>query len=99
MGEITPIGLPNLVSQSDLLARARSAQSGSDAAGRDAIARELQRLTDLRAEQVQRTARVGPGERRQRERERGHRHGDDPDARYDQADDDDDDLHALDVSA
>jgi hypothetical protein len=99
MGEITPIGLPNLVSQSDLLARARSAQSGADAAGRDAIAHELQRLTDLRAEQVQRTARIGPGERRQRERERGHRHGDDPDARYDNAEDGDDEVHALDVSA
>ncbi len=98
MGEITPIGLPNLLSQGDLLARVRSAQSGTDAASRDAVARELQRLTDLRAEQVQRTDRAGPGQRRERERERPRHHHDDPDARYDEGDDDEE-PRRLDVSA
>lgn len=98
MGEITPIGLPNLLSQGDLLARARSAQSGTDAASRDAIARELQRLTDMRAEQVQRTERLGPGQRRERERERQRHRHDDPDARYDE-EGDDEEPRRLDVSA
>ena len=35
MSEIPPIGLPNLVSQGDLVARARAAAVGAERAGKD----------------------------------------------------------------
>ena len=99
MAEIQPIGLPNLLSQGDLLARARAAQSGSERVSSDQIAEELQRAADRRAEQVQKVARVEQAAKRRREREqRSAQH--DPHERFDQAtDDDDDDPHLLDVTA
>ena len=99
MAEITPIGLPNLVSQGDLLARARAAQIGAEVAGNDTIAQELQRLAERRAEQVQLAGRVAGTSRQRRERE-GRRGERDPHARYDaEPDQDDDEPHALDVTA
>ena len=99
MAEIPPIGLPNLISQGDMLARARSAQIGADTVGREVVARELERLAERRAEQVQRLARVEGLGRRGRER----RGKDDADehGRFDRPpeDDDDDEPHLLDVSA
>ena len=99
MSEIPPIGLPNLVSQGDIVARARAAMAGSERAGNDVIAQELQRLAELRAEQVQRMERLATTRRQRRERER-----EDPHSRYDhgdELDDDDegDDEHVLDVTA
>ena len=70
MSEIPPIGLPNLVSQGDIVARARAAKAGSERAGNDVIAQELQRLAELRAEQVQRMERLATTRRQRRERER-----------------------------
>ena len=99
MSEIIPIGLPNLVSQGDLLARARAAQIGAETAGNDTIAQELQRLAERRSEQVQRSGKVESTTRQRRERERGggERH---PHERYDEEPDvDDDEPHALDVTA
>lgn len=98
MSEIPPIGIPNLVSQSALLARTSVAIAGAERATNDAVAQELQRLAELRAEQVQRTERVGGTMRQRREQQR-----EDPDSRYDRGDelDDDegDDEHVLDVTA
>jgi hypothetical protein len=98
MSEIPPIGLPNLVSQGDLVARARAAMAGSERAGNDTIAQELQRLAELRAEQVQRMERLAATKRQRREQQR-----EDPHSRYDHGDelDDDegDDEHVLDVTA
>jgi hypothetical protein len=99
VSEIVPIGLPNLVSQGDLLARARAAQIGADVAGNDAIAHELQRLAERRSEQVQRSGKIESAGRQRRDRERGsgehHEH-----ERYDaDPDGDDDEPHALDVTA
>jgi len=98
MSEIAPIGLPNLVSQGDLVARARAAAAGAERAGNDEIAHELQRIADRRAEQVQETERVNALARERRERGQGER---DPHARYDHLDEDDegDDDHLLDVTA
>jgi hypothetical protein len=97
MSDVPPIGLPNLISQGDLLARARSAQAGSERAGNDQVAAELRRLADRRAEQVQRAERVEATGRHRREdrhpEETPHEHYDDePDA-------DEDDGHRLDVTA
>ena len=99
MSEIPPIGLPNLVSQGDLVARARAAMVGSERANNDTIALELQRLAELRAEQVQRMERLATTRRQRRERER-----EDPHSRYDQGDELEDDdegdgEHVLDVTA
>jgi hypothetical protein len=99
MSEIPPIGLPNLVSQGDLVARARAAMAGSERAGNDAVAHELQRLAELRAEQVQRTERLAATKRQRREQQR-----EDPHSRYDQGDeladgDDGESDHVLDVTA
>ncbi len=99
MSEIPPIGLPNLVSQGDLVARARAAMAGSERAGNDAIAQELQRLAELRAEQVQRMERLAATTRQRREQQR-----EDPHSRYDHGDElaDDDETdgeHVLDVTA
>jgi hypothetical protein len=99
MSEIPPIGLPNLVSQGDLVARARAAMAGAERAGNDEIAHELQRLADRRAEQVQRAERVASTSRQNRERQRQER---DPESLYDRGDDADDEgdgAHALDVTA
>ena len=98
MSEIAPIGLPNLVSQGDLVARARAAAVGAERAGNDEITHQLQRLADQRAEQVQATERVQETAREQRERRQREQ---DPHARYDHLDDEDadDDEHLLDVTA
>ncbi len=98
MSEIPPIGLPNLVSQGDIAARARAAMAGAERAGNATIADELQRLADLRAEQVQRAERVAGTSRERRERQQR----EDPHSRYDRGDDPDepdDGEHALDVTA
>jgi len=98
MSEIPPIGLPNLVSQGDLVARARAAAVGAERAGNDEITHELQRLADQRAEQVQQMERVQGLARERRER----RQDEDPHARYDHLDEDEadpDDDHLLDVTA
>lgn len=99
MSEIPPIGLPNLVAQGDLVARARAALAGSERAGNDTIAHELQRLAELRAEQVQRAERVAALARERRERQQR----EDPHSRYDHgdetADDEGDGEHVLDVTA
>jgi hypothetical protein len=99
MSEIPPIGLPNLVSQGDLVARARAAMAGSERAGNATIAQELQRLAELRAEQVQRTERLAATKRQRREQPQR----EDPHSRYDHGDeldsDEDDDEHVLDVTA
>jgi hypothetical protein len=98
MSEIVPIGLPNLVSQGDLVARARAAAAGAERAGNDEITHQLQRLADQRAEQVQATERVQETARERRERRQREQ---DPHARYDHLDDEDadDDDHLLDVTA
>ena len=99
MSEIPPIGLPNLVSQGDLVARARAAMAGSERASNDQIALELRRIADRRAEQVQRAERVAATSRQRRERNQG---DEDPHSRYDSADDAEDegeDDHLLDVTA
>ncbi len=96
MSNVPPIGIPNLVSQGDLLARARSAQAGAERAGNDQVAAELQRLAERRAEQVQRAERVEGMGPRQRE---GRQPGDRPDEHYDDEPTDDDDGHLLDVTA
>ena len=99
MSEVPPIGLPNLVSQGDLVARARAAAAGAERAGNDEIAHELQRIADRRREQVQETERVNALARERRERRE--REGD-PHARYDRLEDEDeggDDDHLLDVTA
>jgi hypothetical protein len=99
MSEIPPIGLPNLVSQGDLVARARAAAAGAERAGNDEITHQLQRIADQRAEQVQRAERVQELARERRERRQREQ---DPHARYDNLDDDDadpDDDHLLDVTA
>jgi hypothetical protein len=99
MSEIAPIGLPNLVSQGDLVARARAAASGAERAGNDEITHQLQRLADQRAEQVQQTERVQELARERRDRREREQ---DPHARYDHLDDDEadgDDDHLLDVTA
>jgi len=98
MSEIVPIGLPNLVSQGDLVARARAAAAGAERAGNDEITHQLQRLADQRAEQVQATERVQETARERRERRQREQ---DPHARYDHLDDEDvdDDEHLLDVTA
>ena len=98
MPEIPPIGIPNLVSQSALLARTSVAIAGAERAANAAVAQELQRLAELRAEQVQRTERLGGTTRQRREQER-----EDPHSRYDHGDELDDDEgdgeHVLDVTA
>jgi hypothetical protein len=98
MSEIPPIGLPNLVSQGDLVARARAAMSGSERAANEEIALELRRMAERRAEQVQRAERVAATSRQRREQQRREQ---DPHSRYDQVEetDDDDDEHVLDVTA
>lgn len=99
MSEIAPIGLPNLVSQGDLVARARAAAVGAERAGNDEITHELQRLADQRREQVQQTERVQGLARERRDRRQREQ---DPHARYDHLDEDDgdgDDDHLLDVTA
>jgi hypothetical protein len=99
MSQIPPIGLPNLVSQGDLVARARAAMAGAERAGNDEIAQELRRLADRRAEQVQRAERVTATSRQRRERDRKEQ---DPHSRYDRGDDVEDEgdgEHALDVTA
>ncbi len=99
MSEIPPIGLPNLVSQGDLVARARAAMAGSERAGNAEIAQELQRLAERRAEQVQRAERVAATSRQRRDRSRDES---DPHSRYDRgedADDEGEDEHVLDVTA
>ena len=99
MSEIPPIGLPNLVSQGDLVARARAAAAGAERAGNDEITHQLQRLADQRAEQVQRAERVEALARERRDRRQREQ---DPHARYDNLDDDDtdeDEEHLLDVTA
>jgi hypothetical protein len=99
MSEVAPIGLPNLVSQGDLVARARAAAVGAERAGNDEITHELQRIADRRAEQVQETERVNALARERRERGGRER---DPHDRYDRLEDDDeggDDEHLLDVTA
>ena len=68
MSEVPQIGLPNLVSQGDLVARARAAAVGAERAGNDEIAHELQRIADRRREQVQETERVDALARERRER-------------------------------
>lgn len=99
MSEIAPIGLPNLVSQGDLVARARAAATGAERAGNDEITHQLQRIAEQRAEQVQQAEQVQkPARERRERRQREH----DPHARYDQLDDDEgdgDDDHRLDVTA
>lgn len=99
MSEIPPIGLPNLVSQGDLVARARAAMVGSERANNDTIALELQRLAELRAVQVQRMERLAATKRQRREQQ-----DEDPHSRYDQGDELEDDdegdgEHVLDVTA
>jgi|SRR4051794_20344294 hypothetical protein len=99
MSEVPQIGLPNLVSQGDLVARARAAAVGAERAGNDEIAHELQRIADRRREQVQETERVDALARERRERGERER---DPHARYDRLEDEDeagDDDHLLDVTA
>lgn len=99
MAEIPPIGIPNLVSQGDLVARARAAAAGSERAGNDEITNELRRAADRRAEQVQRSERVHATERERRQRREREQ---DPHSRYDHGDEPDDGgdgEHALDVTA
>ena len=99
MSEVPQIGLPNLVSQGDLVARARAAAVGAERAGNDEIAHELQRIADRRREQVQETERLDALARERRERGERER---DPHARYDRLEDEDgagDDDHLLDVTA
>ena len=100
MPDIPPIGLPNLVSQGDMLARVRAAQIGSEVAGRDAIAHELDVIAERRSEQVQGLNRVEGSNRRRRDG-RDRRSPDDPHSRFDAEPDglDDDEPHRLDVSA
>jgi len=100
MAEIQPIGLPNLISQSDLIIRTRAAQSGADRTTQDVLALALNRSQDRRREQVQRVPQIGATSRRRRDRDaRAGR--DDPHDRYDDGDDDTDDAdgHQLDLSA
>lgn len=98
MSEIPPIGIPNLVSQSALVARTSVAMAGAERAANAAVAQELQRLAEVRAEQVQRTERPGVTKRQRREQQR-----EDPHSRYDHGDELDDDEgedeHVLDVTA
>ena len=100
MSEISPIGLPNLVSQGDLVARARAAMAGSERAANDEIALQLRRDAERRAEQVQRAERVAATSRQRRDRNRDN---EDPHSRYDRGDDVEDeggdDDHVLDVTA
>jgi hypothetical protein len=99
MSEIPPIGLPNLVSQGDLVARARAAMAGSERAANDEIALQLRREADRRAEQVQRAERVAATSRQRRDK---NQRDQDPHSRYDHVDDSDDDAdgeHVLDVTA
>jgi hypothetical protein len=99
MSEIPPIGLPNLVSQGNLVARAWAANAGAERAANDTIALELRRIAEERAEQVQRAERVGGTSRQRRDRSNDEQ---DPHSRYDHgddADDEDDGEHVLDVTA
>jgi hypothetical protein len=100
VSEVPPIGLPNILSQSDLIARTRGAQAGAEQALKDATAVELRRAAERRAEQVQSAARVEPaGRRRHEDEQRGSQEGHD---RYDHAEEDPaepDEGHHLDVSA
>jgi hypothetical protein len=101
MSEVSPIGLPNLVSQGDLLARTRGAQVGAEQVLREQAAVELRRTAERRAEQVQEAGRVQPsGRRRRDEQRRGAR--DDREG-YDLVDevpdDEPDEGHHLDVTA
>jgi hypothetical protein len=100
MAEIQPMGLPNLVSQGDQLARAR-AQAGSETVAEDRHAIERQRNAVRRAGELPRVARVEPtGERRRdaRRDERGEE-GEDPHERLAWDVPDEDDEHRLDVTA
>jgi len=99
MSEIPPIGLPNLVSQGNLVSRAWAANAGAERAANDEIAIELRRASEEKAERVQRTERVGGTMRQRRD---GSRDEQDPHSRYDHgddADDEDDGEHVLDVTA
>ena len=99
MSEIPPIGIPNLVSQSALLARTSVAIAGAERAANDTIALELRRIAEERAEQVQRAERVAGTSRQRRDQSNDEQ---DPHSRYDHgddADDEDDGEHVLDVTA
>jgi hypothetical protein len=100
MSDVPPIGIPNLVSQGDLIARTRGAQASAEQVLGEQTAAELHRIGEQRAEQVQESARVEASGRRGRER--GQQQPDDPHDRYDHGDDDPDEAdegHRLDVSA
>jgi hypothetical protein len=101
MSEVSPIGIPNLVSQGDLIARTRGAQAGAEQVLREQTAVELRRVGDRRAGQVQETGKVQPSGKRRRDDQR--RGAQDQHEGYDLVDevpdDDGDEGHHLDVTA
>jgi hypothetical protein len=100
MSDIPPIGLPNLVSQGEQLARARAA-GGAEGLGQDRTALERERAAVRRAAELARVPRVEAVGRRAEERKRGqagHGRG----HTWDEApldDGDDGEEHRLDVTA
>ncbi len=100
MSEVSPIGIPNLLSQGDVLARTRGAQAGAEQVLKEQAAVEVRRAADRRAEQVQASARIGAAGRRRREDDRrgSRQHHDLYDA-GDEEPEDGDEGHRLDVSA
>jgi hypothetical protein len=100
MSEIPPIGLPNLVSQGEQLARARAA-GGGEGLVQDRHAVERERDAVRRAAELARVPRVEAVGRRAEERRRGQgggRHGQTwDDQQFEDADDDG--GHRLDVTA
>ena len=99
MSDVPPIGLPNLVSQGEQLARARAA-GGAEGLGQERTAIERERDAVRRAAELARVPRVEAIGRRADERKRGgggHGRGhtwDEP-----PLDEDDGEEHRLDVTA
>src|SRR5690242_288102 len=100
MSEIPRVGLPNLVGQSELLARSRGAYSGAEASVRDAVRQELQADAVQRAERLPPAPKVeAAGKRREERRDpRGEREEDDGHSHWDEAPDDDE-RSGLDLTA
>jgi hypothetical protein len=99
MSDVPPIGLPNLVSQGEQLARARAA-GGAEGLAQDRTAVERQRAAVRRAAELAKVPRVEAVGRRADERRRGKGqagHGHTWDEQP--LEDEDDEGHRLDVTA
>jgi hypothetical protein len=100
MSEIPRVGLPNLLSQSELLARSRGAYTGAEANVRDAVRQELQADAVQRAERLPAAARVEAVGKRREERRDPREDGEEDDghSHWDEAPDDDE-RPGLDLTA